>query len=206
MLSSSLASLLGVSDPFSSSSRCGLTRLLPVDPTSFQETTHGLALAMAKLTLVWCLLWYLLALIAKFGMLGRLPPSYVAKENTAFFVGQKCLAFCKVSVVSALANSCLWAFRFKPVEHNFLGGPAIEIAGLLFTTYEIADLILGLLHGLMDLVYVVHHLLHIMLGLIIRGHCVMGLVAALLMSQASSASPAPLSPTAALHRNAASIS
>lgn len=48
---------------------------------------------------------------------------------------------------------------------------AAEIAGAYFTSFEIVDLVLGSLHGLMDKEYIIHHVLHIVLGVLIRGLC-----------------------------------
>ena len=194
-LSPRLDALLGVDDAFDSSPRCGVTRLLPVDPGAALESLPGFASAVGKVTLLWGVLWYAGILFARLVVLKSIPSSSVATENNPIFVGQKFTAMLKVILVSGMANACLWGFQGKPLEQHFLGGPAIEIAGILFTTFELADLGLGMLHGLMDLEYVVHHVLHILLGLIIRGNCMTGLLAAVLMAQvrraAACAVPAP---------------
>eukprot|EP00966_Prymnesium_polylepis_P105701 2448160-Prymnesium_polylepis.1 len=183
-MNATLSAILGVPDAFDSSPRCGVTTLLPVDPGASVESAAGFATVVAQVTLVWCVLWYASVLFARLWLLKWLPRSSVESENGSFFVGQKFPAMLKVILVSGMANACLWGFQDKSLEQNFLGGPAIEIAGLLFTTFEIADLVLATGHRLMDWEYVVHHLLHIVLGLIIRGNCMTGLLAAVLMAQA----------------------
>jgi len=185
-MNATLSAILGVPDAFDSSPRCGVTTLLPVDPGASVESAAGFATVVAQVTLVWCVLWYASVLFARLWLLKWLPRSSVESENGSFFVGQKFPAMLKVILVSGMANACLWGFQDKSLEQNFLGGPAIEIAGLLFTTFEIADLVLATGHRLMDWEYVVHHLLHIVLGLIIRGNCMTGLLAAVLMAQETS--------------------
>lgn len=181
-----IGTLIGVDDPFGTSARCGRTQLIPVDPGSSEETFTGVAWVMARMTLLWCISLYVSALCAKLIILPRLPRSSVEKENTPFHVGQKIPAFLRSVIVSGLANIYLCVFWSKSIEQNFLAGPAIEIAGMFFTSFEIADLLVGVLHGMMGLEYLVHHLLHIGLGLIIRGNCVAGLLAAVLMAQVAS--------------------
>ena len=51
---------------------------------------------------------------------------------------------------------------------------------------EVADLLLGGIHGMMDAVYLVHHGLHIVLGLVLAANCMYCFTAAVLMSQETS--------------------
>merc|ERR1712137_1043694 len=74
----------------------------------------------------------------------------------------------------------------RSVEDRFGPCPASEVAGVLFTAFKLADLLLGSIHGMLDTVYLVHHSLHITLGLIIRGNCHPCLVAGILMAQETS--------------------
>ena len=76
---------------------------------------------------------------------------------------------------------------------------AAEIAGNFFTSFEIVDLVLGSLHGLMDKEYVIHHLLHIVLGILIRGLCSLAPIA-------GAPGPCTLACTSPHHTNAKCLS
>lgn len=183
MLVKALASVIGIEDPFEPAKRCGLTTLFPVDADKDDETTIGLTIAFAKVSMLWVVLWYVSVLLTKLFLAKLLPPSSVQKENNSFYIGQKFTATLKVVLVSLIANMCLWASIGMPLPLRFKGGPAIEIAGMLFTSFEAADLLLGSIHGLMEFEYVIHHLLHIVLGMFIRGYCMGNYIAAVLMAQ-----------------------
>eukprot|EP00439_Symbiodinium_sp_Y106_P063481 s394_g9.t2 len=59
---------------------------------------------------------------------------------------------------------------------------AVALAGLIFTSFTMADLIVLFLHRLATLDYVVHHIAFLAAGLIIRSNCMLPLNAAILMS------------------------
>lgn len=58
----------------------------------------------------------------------------------------------------------------------------IALVGLMFTTFTVADLIVGFIHRMITLDYVVHHISFIAAGVLIRGNCVLPFNAAALMS------------------------
>jgi len=182
LLNATLSTILGVEDAFHSDQRCGLTALLPTDPGLQHETPLGVVMALAVVTAGWGLLWLLSYLVSRVFILPWLPPSTKAEENSASFVGRTFPATLKGLLVSGLAITCLftWYVQGKPLRDPFVSrSPALEMAGVLFISYEIADLLFGKL----QLEFVVHHLLHIALGWVIRWNCMGGLLAAVLMAQ-----------------------
>lgn len=65
-----------------------------------------------------------------------------------------------------------WAFTVQ----------AVALAGLAFTAFTLADVIICVIHGLASLDFIVHHIAFITAGLIIRGHCMLPFNAAVLLS------------------------
>ena len=110
----------------------------------------------------------------------------MASENRGVYVGQKLAATLKVLVVASLANAQLWyTWRGGRFPTGWACGGS-ELAGVVFTAFEVADLLLGGIHGMMDAVYLVHHGLHIVLGLVLAANCMYCFTAAVLMSQETS--------------------
>lgn len=60
--------------------------------------------------------------------------------------------------------------------------PQVAFVGLMFTVFTSVDLLISLMHGLADFVYVVHHLAFIVAGILIRGNCILPFNAAILIS------------------------
>ena len=181
---------LAPSDPYylAELDQCGRHYPWPfalADPAG-AKTGAALAELGLRLTLIWMLVWYACALPAKFFLLPALPPSSVASENRGVYVGQKLAATLKVLVVASLANAQLWyTWRGGRFPTGWACGGS-ELAGVVFTAFEVADLLLGGIHGMMDAVYLVHHGLHIVLGLVLAANCMYCFTAAVLMSQETS--------------------
>lgn len=103
-----------------------------------------------------------------------LPPLYLLliDGNTGLqFASTNHLATCKVNA-DLDPDLVQWE---KTME-------AVALAGLIFTSFTMADLIVLFLHRLATLEYVVHHIAFLAAGLIIRSNCMLLLNAAILMS------------------------
>lgn len=61
-------------------------------------------------------------------------------------------------------------------------GTATAFAGMTFTAYTIADLVIMCVHGFITWDYIVHHFCFIAVGLIIRCNCILPFEAAILMA------------------------
>ena len=135
---------------------------------------------------LWILVWYSCACIAWIFLMHRLPPSSKAHENRAVYVGQKLAGTLKVLAVAALANAGLAeGWRLPPAE-QFGGSLLGELAGVIFTSFELCDLLLAGAHRFLDAEHVFHHVVHIVLGLVIRGNCGPTFTACVLLAQETS--------------------
>ena len=157
------------------------------------ESYESFAQLLAIHSAVWCVIWLACGLFAKACVCPFLPPSYdpkdgklFTKENESFYVGQKLVMEIKCVLLCILANAALYDLRGHSYEVQFDGFALSEVAGVIFTTSEIADLILSGGFGYLDRTMVIHHLVHILLGLLIRGHCSPAYIAAVLMAQETS--------------------
>jgi hypothetical protein len=163
--------------------RCGLVPPFSSGDGEGRESSVDLAILIAKCVAVWAVLWYACALVARLVLQSRLPPSKKANENRAVYIGQKLVATLKVILVSSLANHAVFSLWSRSVREQVASGIESEVAGLLFVSFEIADLVLGAGHGMLDALFIVHHLTHIGIGLIMRANCNNCFVAAILMAQ-----------------------
>mmetsp|Transcript_30338 Transcript_30338/g.56874 ORF Transcript_30338/g.56874 Transcript_30338/m.56874 type:complete len:332 (-) Transcript_30338:42-1037(-) len=59
---------------------------------------------------------------------------------------------------------------------------AVALAGLIFTTFTLADLLVLCVHGLATVDYVIHHVAFVVAGAIIRCNCILPLNAVILMA------------------------
>lgn len=151
------------------------------------ETWPDFLLMLGHMCTMWVVLWYVSFALTRRFVLPLLPRSSVEHENRTVYVSQKFVATAKALLVSYWANVAVYQTWVSAEEHNELTqNVAAEIAGGYFTSFEIVDLVLGSLHGLMEKEYVVHHSLHIVLGILIRGLCSLSPIACILMSQETS--------------------
>ena len=81
--------------------------------------------------------------------------------------------------ISSLSNFALWT----SVEDN---GAILEVAGKHFVAFEVADLVLGVAHGILDSEHVLHHIVHIAIGAILIYHCGPASTTAVLLAQETS--------------------
>jgi len=150
------------------------------------ESTEDFFVLLLKWMGVWFVLWYVFAGLVHVFVMPRLPESSKPHENKTVYVSQKFVAEIKSVAVSLLANVGVFQMWGQAGVDLYAPNVYAEFAGILFTSFEGVDLVLGSLHGFMDAVYVAHHAIHIALGLIIRGNCTLGFPAAILMSQETS--------------------
>lgn len=153
----------------------------------------------------WAAAFYGLALSAS--RWGRfLPPSSKPHEDCRFWLARNVLGVAHACLVGTLALPAVFVLVGAGDDVRFGSsvqlatcqvGPdlvaageawmdpfarAIAIAGLAFTSFTAVDLVLLVVHGPLTLDYVVHHLAFIGAGLVIRGHCVLPLNSAILLS------------------------
>jgi len=153
------------------------------------ESTEDFFVLLLKWMGVWFVLWYVFAGLVHVFVMPRLPESSKPHENKTVYVSQKFVAEIKSVAVSLLANVGVFQMWGQAGVDLYAPNVYAEFAGILFTSFEGVDLVLGSLHGFMDAVYVAHHAIHIALGLIIRGNCTLGFPAAILMSQDAFCAP-----------------
>ena len=65
-----------------------------------------------------------------------------------------------VSGVANLALYGLWQRSPRSLPVEFGSYPLVEVDGVLFTGFEMADLVLCMAFGFLDLEHVVHHSIH----------------------------------------------
>jgi len=165
---------------------CGHTPGLQSCPDYTEETTVDFLLYFSKICSFFVVLWYATTAVVHVTLMKVLPHSSKPHENSSVYVAQKFVAEFKCIIVSILANMAVWHMLGQPGHEIY--GPNIEaeMAGIVFVSFEVTDLVLGSLHGFMDRMYVVHHVMHIVLGLIIRCNCILGYTTAILASQETS--------------------
>jgi len=165
-----------------SNSKCGT---VPLFITDEEDSFGGLLMLLLLWTVTWCAIWLFCALLAK-GFVHLLPPSSKERENSAFYVGQKIAMTLKALVVAGMCNVGLYDNWGQPLAVKLAGNPIPEVAGVLFTSAEAADLLMSGAWGFLDPEHIAHHLVHILLGLLIRSSCVPGFTACILMAQETS--------------------
>ena len=70
-------------------------------------------------------------------------------------------------------ETCAPGAEFPGAQENPLLFTAIAFAGLAFTTFTLADVVISVLHRLAGVDYIVHHVAFITAGAIIRGNCML---------------------------------
>jgi hypothetical protein len=164
----------------------GMCGDLPYFQTDETDSAESQAWMHLRITALWIIIWLLCGFIAKTFIYSRLPRSTKAHENHPFYVGQKLNQTLKVLVISGLANVAMYDMWSIPVWQQYCCLGAADVAGVLFTTSEIADLLLSGAYGFLQKVDVGHHVVHIVLGVLIRGNSGPSFIAAILMAQETS--------------------
>jgi len=150
------------------------------------EERIEIALLFGGWTLAWMCLWVACSALAHMLIMPWLPPSTKKHENRATYIGQKIVATIKCALVAGLCNVGLYDLWHAPPAAFYTGHLLIEISGVHFTSFEIADLVLSGYLGILDPLHIAHHAIHITMGFIIRGHCAPVVTAATLMAQETS--------------------
>jgi len=119
-------------------------------------------------TLVWAVVWYGCALATRFLIKYVWPPSTASKENCAIYEGRNLATVVRAVVVAGhgilvLGKVSLQSNLYDPTEDMIA---ATDAGVFLFWTFDLADLMLGLMHGLLGLDMIVHHLVFIAASLI----------------------------------------
>ena len=116
-------------------------------------------------TLAWAFVWYGCTVVARLLIKYVWPPSTLSKENCAIYEGRNLATVVRAVVVAghgflALREVSLKLPRalYDPSEYMIA---ATDAGVFLFWTFDLADLILGLMHGLLGLDVIVHHLVFI---------------------------------------------
>ena len=121
------------------------------------ETNAEIFYLISWYTLMWGALWLACGHVCKWVLCPLLPASSSFFENHHMYVGQKLVAALKCALVSAIANfglHALWTREPWSREIEFGGYPLAEVAGVLFTSFETADLILCVFYRFLDLEHV----------------------------------------------------
>jgi len=159
--------------------------------------------AFARWTSFWVVLFYVLGFTMPC-LAGWIPQSSKAYENNRHWVARDVLGIVHAIIVCGLILPPLVIMLNAP-DHirfgagDFLGtcasatypdynliGQAIALGGLVFSAFIFADVVISMLHGLATLDYYVHHAVFLAAGVIIRGHCMLPLNAAILLSMEAS--------------------
>lgn len=157
----------------------------PLQPGD-EESLEDFFVLLLKWMGLFVIQWYVFAGLVHVFLMPRLPTSTKKHENNTVYVSQKFVAEIKSIVVSVLANIGVFQMWGQAGADVFVPNAYAELAGVIFTCFEVVDLVLGGFHGFMDRLYIAHHTIHIGLGLIIRGNCTLCFPAAILMSQETS--------------------
>mmetsp|Transcript_24749 Transcript_24749/g.45358 ORF Transcript_24749/g.45358 Transcript_24749/m.45358 type:complete len:334 (+) Transcript_24749:100-1101(+) len=181
----------------------------PEGSSSAGETT-GLPFFWASLTawtVAWLLLFYILSYTASTWMAG-LAQSRKVHENSPFWCGRTVLGILHAVVVSVIAVPGMFLFLGTDPYVQFAHstdiadcqpdasdprlaewrvlGMMVAYAGLIFTAFILADVIVSLVHRLASWDYVLHHVVFLLAALIIRAHCILPLNSAMLLAMETS--------------------
>lgn len=141
-------------------------------------TDWGQATRLARWALVWACARPLANDLAK-DIAKELPPSGKKNEDDAF-VGQKLHAWGKsVAVVALVTGPLLSMCARGRLEEDGIAHPAVEVAGVLFTSFEVADVFLGR----MTPTFLLHHAAYAWVGLAILKDCRLAFLASSLLLQ-----------------------
>mmetsp|Transcript_82382 Transcript_82382/g.207281 ORF Transcript_82382/g.207281 Transcript_82382/m.207281 type:complete len:330 (+) Transcript_82382:104-1093(+) len=171
--------------------------------SSSSDEIHDLELLFIALTLFWTAAFYAIALSESLWAVG-IPSSSRPDENCRYVKARNVLGILHASLVSALVLPVVWMATGEQssvlfasseflttctqIEHPDWNssGQAVALAGLLFTAFLFADIVISWIHGLSSWDYVLHHVAFITAGLIIRGHCMLPYNSAILLAMEAS--------------------
>lgn len=149
------------------------------------ETPQEYATVVAKLTLMWLVVYVACCGLAQALISSGLKTSMEAVENTAKKLGQRLAAIIKALLVSGIAITAL-ATHYKdlgPLDWTLCHTSTV-FSGDFFTAYEIMELIVAAFFpGLLTIDFFLHHLIHILLAVVVRYNCFVGFYADILLAQ-----------------------
>lgn len=163
---------------------------------------NELFMSAAAWFVVWLASFYLLALT--FPIWGKaLQLSTKPHENDRFWCTRCVVGIVHAGVVSLLCLPPLVEMAYAPEHVRFastdlLGqcevsasetellpwnttSKAVAMAGLIFTSFTAADMIISVVHQMATADFIVHHIAFISAGVLIRGHCILPFNAAILL-------------------------
>lgn len=163
---------------------------------SFEETgtatdeLHRLMISAAMWVCIWVVLFYCLS-NTYLRWSSAVAPSTKPHENNKFYCARNILGIIHATVVGIPSFVVLLVYfgsspkaKFAVSDHvatcslpGFAEYDAMQqttaLAGLMFTTFTLADLIVGSIHGLNTWDYIWHHISFIGAGVLFRGNCML---------------------------------
>lgn len=139
-----------------------------------------------------------------------LPSSTKAHENDRYWCARNLVGIVHALLISGITvPAVIWlasthsrTLQFASTRHLALCTPdemlpdlpwstvlmlqAVALAGLAFTAFTVADVIISLVHRLATVDFIVHHIAFICAGLIIRGNCMLPYNASILLAMEAS--------------------
>jgi hypothetical protein len=160
------------------------------------EALLGYAIAW---TLCWISIFYTLAWTSRWWMKTQ---STKEEENSEYWMARQMVGVLHAIIISVLSVPVLIGLIVAPDYAKFpyahdLGQckvvnstltdwlslyPMIALAGLIFTTFTVGDVIVSVIHGLATWDYYCHHAAFIVAGTIIRTNCMLPFNASILMA------------------------
>ena len=103
---------------------------------------------------------------------------------TPLSITRSLTALLKSIVLTLLISIYFNYYLFSPIKTIDSGYILVEISGYIFVSYELTDIIIGLLANNMEIIYVFHHIIHIVMGIyfLING-CQYFTIASYILSQ-----------------------
>eukprot|EP00930_Biecheleria_cincta_P018097 TRINITY_DN14208_c0_g1_i1.p1 TRINITY_DN14208_c0_g1~~TRINITY_DN14208_c0_g1_i1.p1 ORF type:complete len:310 (-),score=47.45 TRINITY_DN14208_c0_g1_i1:253-1182(-) len=163
-----------------------------------------LSVQLAGMTVGWGALFYLLSSTTRCWM-RNVPPSTKEHENDKYWCARNLIGAIHALLIAAITvpayffmafggvpenerfaysrdlEVCSPGAEFPRAQENPLLFTAIAFAGLAFTAFTLADVVISVFHGLAGVDYIVHHVAFITAGAIIRGNCMLPFNAAILL-------------------------
>jgi len=157
----------------------------------------------------WTLLFYALVWTER-RWAGSFPDSSKSHENNRYWSARNLIGIVHAVLIAAITVPAFLALasapdsvRFASTQHlavckmsddllpeggelAIFTGEAVAFAGLAFTAFTSADIVISVAHGLATPDYVAHHVAFITAGLIIRSHCMLPYNAAILLAMEAS--------------------
>lgn len=156
---------------------CGSSGVFP-DFVSLGDKEDSYAPRYAYFTAVWAAIWYACVLFVKFFVLKLVPESKVSSENSAFYEGRNLATVLRAFVSFGFGLSVLldaWQNTpgpyYSPTAYTLR---TADIGVLLIGSFDLADLLLGMAHGLLGKDMIMHHAVFVALSILSASTCFAG--------------------------------